>query len=517
MHNHGADGLSSRSDRDVGAARDGQDPVRYTVVIPVTTGVHLAGLLSTLDVARGPRPVEVIVSGAHPARARRTVPNTRLDVRILPSVARGQSTARNLGWRAGRTEWIVFLDEDVLVRRDWPERLNADLLALSPECAASTGRAGVTGLPAQGQDDVHTLRETCPPAETNRNYADAAYRRSVLMRLGGFDERCHHRRPAALDLSLRLRKAGYRESDGMRSNTFVPRTDGIRTGVRGQQEHADFAVLRAKHGRYWRREARQPKGGGGRHVVTTAAGAAGVGLLTFGRRSTAALASGVWAALTGDLVRRRVSATGARTVRDVTETLAESVLVPPAATVQNLRGRGRAHTPAAVLLDRDNTLIEDVPYLADPQWIRPMPGAEQALSTIRASGVLLGIVTNQSGLARGYITETQLDAVHTRVDELLGPFHTWQICPHGPDEGCPCRKPAPGMVQRANAMLGVRAHRCVVIGDIGSDVRAAQAAGAHAVLVPTARTLSQEVEHARSHAHLAADLPAAARIALELL
>jgi histidinol-phosphate phosphatase family protein len=94
------------------------------------------------------------------------------------------------------------------------------------------------------------------------------------------------------------------------------------------------------------------------------------------------------------------------------------------------------------------------------------------------------------------VTREQVDAVNARVGELLGPFDTWQVCPHAPDDGCACRKPAPGMVAAAAAELGVRPYEVVVVGDIGSDVDAAHAAGARAVLVPNERTLPDEVEAA---------------------
>jgi histidinol-phosphate phosphatase family protein len=110
--------------------------------------------------------------------------------------------------------------------------------------------------------------------------------------------------------------------------------------------------------------------------------------------------------------------------------------------------------------------------------------------------VRIGVVTNQSAVARGMVTREQVDAVNARVEHLLGPFDTWQVCPHGPGDGCPCRKPAPGMVVAAAADLGVRPYEVVVVGDIGSDVEAAHAAGARAVLVPNDRTLPAEVEAA---------------------
>jgi len=84
-------------------------------------------------------------------------------------------------------------------------------------------------------------------------------------------------------------------------------------------------------------------------------------------------------------------------------------------------------------------------------------------------------------------------AVNARVQELLGPLGPWAWCPHGPGDGCACRKPAPGLILRAAERLGVDPARCVVIGDIGSDVEAALAAGARAVLVPTSATRPEEV------------------------
>lgn len=147
----------------------------------------------------------------------------------------------------------------------------------------------------------------------------------------------------------------------------------------------------------------------------------------------------------------------------------------------------------AVLLDRDGTLVLDVPYNGDPDRVRPLVGAAAALDRLRAAGLPLGVVTNQSGVARGLLTREQVDQVNARVDQLLGPFDTFQVCPHGPAEGCSCRKPAPGMVQAAAAQLGVLPARCVLIGDIGSDIAAAQAAGARSVLVPTRVTLEEEV------------------------
>ena len=186
--------------------------------------------------------------------------------------------------------------------------------------------------------------------------------------------------------------------------------------------------------------------------------------------------------------------------------VATSVAIPPAAVGHRIRGqwrfrRARVEPPLVVLFDRDDTLIEDGPFLNDPDGVVPMPGARRAVDRLRARGLLLGVVTNQSGVARGLITPEQLDAVNRRVDEVLGPFDCWQICVHDAGDDCACRKPAPGMVLAAAEALGVQAGRCVVIGDIGRDVEAAKAAGAEAILVPTDKTLPEEVAAADTVAH----------------
>ncbi|GHF59803.1 hypothetical protein GCM10010218_46690 [Streptomyces mashuensis] len=167
--------------------------------------------------------------------------------------------------------------------------------------------------------------------------------------------------------------------------------------------------------------------------------------------------------------------------------------------------------PAAVLFDRDGTLIRDVPYNGDPARVMPVAGARSALTLLRRRGVRTGVVTNQSGLGRGLLTSDQVRRVNRRVERLLGPFDVWAVCPHGPDEGCACRKPAPGLVLRAARELGVDPADCVVIGDIGSDMEAARAAGARGVLVPTRATRREEVLRAEWRA---ADLPAAVHAVL---
>lgn len=165
----------------------------------------------------------------------------------------------------------------------------------------------------------------------------------------------------------------------------------------------------------------------------------------------------------------------------------------------------------AVLFDRDGTLIVDVPDNGDPALVEPMPGAVAAVRRVRAAGLDAAVVSNQSGIGRGVLTPAQVEAVNTRVDELVGPFDVWVYCPHAEADACGCRKPAPGLVLRACHALGVTPAEVVVIGDIGADVAAARAAGARGVLVPTPVTRAQEVAAAET---VAPDIRAAVDLVL---
>jgi histidinol-phosphate phosphatase family protein len=168
--------------------------------------------------------------------------------------------------------------------------------------------------------------------------------------------------------------------------------------------------------------------------------------------------------------------------------------------------------PAAVLFDRDGTLVRDVPYNGDPSRVEPMPGARAALDRLRAAGIPTAVVSNQSGIARGLLSRQQVDAVNQRVDAVLGPLGPFLVCEHGPEDGCGCRKPAPGMVHEAARALGVDPADCALIGDIGADVGAALAAGARPVLVPTPVTRQEEVDAAPE---VAADLLSAVALLLD--
>jgi HAD superfamily hydrolase (TIGR01662 family) len=183
-----------------------------------------------------------------------------------------------------------------------------------------------------------------------------------------------------------------------------------------------------------------------------------------------------------------------------------------APSVARVAAPGLGERPAAVLFDRDGTLIVDVPHNGDPALVRPMPGAAEALARLRAAGIPTAVVTNQAGLADGRPPRDDWDAVNRRIEEVLGPLGPWCVCDHAATADCRCRKPEPGLIARAAAALGVPASSCVVIGDTEADMGAARAAGARSILVPNARTRREEVASAP---HVAATLLEAVDLVLD--
>ena len=152
----------------------------------------------------------------------------------------------------------------------------------------------------------------------------------------------------------------------------------------------------------------------------------------------------------------------------------------------------------AVFLDRDGTINEDTGYVGHPDRVRMLPGAARAIRRLNAAGQRVVVVTNQSGVARGLFSTSDVEAVHCRIRELLeeeGAYvDAFYYCPHHPTEGsgpyarpCTCRKPAPGMLLRAAEEMGLDLGRCVLAGDQGGDLSCAQAAGCVGILVRTGK------------------------------
>jgi histidinol-phosphate phosphatase family protein len=147
-----------------------------------------------------------------------------------------------------------------------------------------------------------------------------------------------------------------------------------------------------------------------------------------------------------------------------------------------------------VIFDRDGTLIENVPYNGNPEEVRPFPGAREALDKLRAQKIPLVVVSNQSGISRGFFTREQAEAVNRRVEELLGPFDVWLYCPHQPNDACECRKPKPKLLIDAARALGVDVECCVMVGDLPSDLEAARNARARPVAIDANRSLVQAID-----------------------
>jgi histidinol-phosphate phosphatase family protein len=143
-----------------------------------------------------------------------------------------------------------------------------------------------------------------------------------------------------------------------------------------------------------------------------------------------------------------------------------------------------ARSPA-VFLDRDGTVIHDTDYPRDPADVTLIPGAAEALDELARAGYRPVIVSNQSGIGRGLVTEAEAAAVHERFLGLLSSLGVRiagsYFCPHAPDEGCGCRKPSPELLLRAAEELDLDLSRSVMVGDKDSDVEAGRRAGCKAV------------------------------------
>lgn len=143
--------------------------------------------------------------------------------------------------------------------------------------------------------------------------------------------------------------------------------------------------------------------------------------------------------------------------------------------------------PFLVMLDRDGTINVDKHYLADPAGLELLPGAVEGLVKLRDAGAVLCIVTNQSGIGRGYFERTTADSINAALVEMLNPhgitFAHIALCPHAPDEACDCRKPAPGMALKCAQATGLALAESWVIGDKASDVGLANNTGGRGILI----------------------------------
>jgi histidinol-phosphate phosphatase family protein len=140
----------------------------------------------------------------------------------------------------------------------------------------------------------------------------------------------------------------------------------------------------------------------------------------------------------------------------------------------------------AVFLDRDGTINEDAGYLGDVGKLKIIPGALEAVNLLKKEDFLIFIVTNQSGLARGFFEPEDLERIHHKLREIF-PLDGISYCPHHPDEDCTCRKPRPKMVRDIVDKFGIDLGKSYLVGDALSDMEMGQRAGCKSILVLTGK------------------------------
>lgn len=169
----------------------------------------------------------------------------------------------------------------------------------------------------------------------------------------------------------------------------------------------------------------------------------------------------------------------------------------------------------AVFVDKDGTLVHDVPYNVDPERIALTSGAAEGVASLVDNGYRIFVVSNQPGAGLGMFPEEALHDVELRLGTLLhGKLHGFYYCPHIPDAGCRCRKPSPGLLLRAAREHGVDLLRSWMVGDILDDVEAGRRAGCRTILIDNGNETEWLLTPQRRPDCIAADLPQAAALIL---
>ena len=184
------------------------------------------------------------------------------------------------------------------------------------------------------------------------------------------------------------------------------------------------------------------------------------------------------------------------------------------------RGRGKRgpslfSAPVAmkgVFIDKDGTLVENVPYNVDPARIVLKPEVPGAIREIASSGYRVIVVSNQPGAALGYFSERELKSVEDYLRGVLPALDGFYYCPHAPQAGCDCRKPAPGMLERAAREQGLELQASWMVGDILDDVEAGRRAGCRTVLVDNGNETEWRKAALRAPDHVVSNLLEAAHV-----
>lgn len=182
-------------------------------------------------------------------------------------------------------------------------------------------------------------------------------------------------------------------------------------------------------------------------------------------------------------------------------------------------------TTKAVFLDKDGTLIEDVPYNVDSRLVRWLPGVMEGLADLHAAGFRLVVISNQSGVALGRFRMEELEMLRLHITNYLAhaqiPLSGFYYCPHHPEGSvskyavsCECRKPGSGMLRRAASELNIDLKQSWMIGDILDDVEAGKNCGCRTILLNRGSETKREIHQRRQPDFVAKDFPSAASIVL---
>ncbi|TDC85355.1 glycosyltransferase [Micromonospora sp. KC606] len=327
-----------------------------SVVVPTLGRPSLGALLDALapQLAALPDVEVLLVDDRRDTTDELAVPGTlSAYAKVVTGTGAGPAAARNVGRRAARQPWVVFLDDDVVPAPDWARRL-ADDLAVDERVGGVQGRVRVP-LPADRRP-TDWERSTAGLADGEWITADMAYRRAALETVGGFDERFPRAFREDAELAHRMRLAGWELVRGRHEVTHPVRPEDRWVSLRAQRGNADDALLRRLYGPRWRTTLRLPPGRRSRHVAVTsagalalAAGAARLGLpcgtARRGLGAVAAVGAFGWVVGTAEFAAARI-APGPRTRAELTTMLVTSALIPPLAVAHWVRGwwRGRSIT-----------------------------------------------------------------------------------------------------------------------------------------------------------------------------
>jgi hypothetical protein len=249
-------------------------------------------------------------------------------VTVLEGPAAGPAAARNLGWRAGESPWVVFVDDDVVPTQDWLADLDTDLSTAPLDVVAVQGRVTVPLAPDRRPTDWE--RNVTGLESARWITADMAVRRSALEKVGGFDERFPRAYREDADLALRLQAEGGKLTVGARRVVHPVRRAPWWISLRLQAGNRDDVLMAALHGKDWRGTG-APKGRRRRHLATTAAGVVGLGGLALRKPLVARAGLAGWAVGTMDLAVARI-VPGPRTPGEIGAMVATSLALPPVAT-----------------------------------------------------------------------------------------------------------------------------------------------------------------------------------------